>query len=486
MNLKIIIIVTLLLNVAKLDCSAFELEKGTYPVGFSSYKVYDHSMKYALGQDSISRPLLIHLWYPSRENRNSVALDYKHYIDLIAQRENYGISGTDIDNNSYNYVKAYSDFAKNNFDLDTGITTRQILASPVSARSGLPLQINDPVFPLLIYAPSNGKASVQNHMICEYLASHGFMILSVASAGPNSINREPMQESTIAQVMDMEYILDYALDSLHVQYTSLGLFGFSTGGNAIALFQMRNKQVSAVLSLDGSQEYSHYLGLFKMEDFDLEKMDVPYLSMVNSHEDFSIYPFFNSISSTEKNILRMPYLNHFGFVSNWRFFESCSSGSDLSNMSISYDYLCACALGYFNKYLKPDVFPSDEPLCCDHENEFIQALDQNNISISKFCNFFLEHDTDAAVSYLNEEKSVFYEQENEINILAKMFQDNYIDLSIKLFQFNIENHPNSWHTYYLLGLAYKNNDMPSSAKSALLKAQELNPENTEITKLLIQ
>lgn len=486
MILKVISIVGFLFLLSNLDCSAIDLEKVTYHVGFSSYKVYDHARKYALGQDSISRPLLLHLWYPAQEKGNSIALDYKHYIDLIAQREDYGAEKSEIDKHSLNYVKAYSDYAKSNFGLDTSITPRQILASPVLARSGLPLPLNDPAFPLLIYAPSNGKASVQNHVLCEYLASHGFMILSVASAGPNSIQRAYMEESTIAQVMDMEYILHYAVDSLHIKYTSLGLFGFSTGGNAIALFQMRNRQVSAVLSMDGSHEYSSYMKLYKMEDVDFEKADIPYLSLVNNYEDFSIYPYYNSISSTEKSILRMPYLDHFGFVSNWRFFESCSSDSGLSNLSSSFDYLSSCALGFFNRYLKPESFPAVEPRCGDPENEFIQSLHLNNASICRFCNFILDHDTETAVSYLNENRSVFYAQENEINILAKMLQDNYIDVSIRLFQFNIENHPDSWKAYYLLGLAYRNNEEPLLAKKVLIKAQELNPENTDIADLLLQ
>jgi len=484
MNLKIISLAGLLLILANSDCSAFDPEKGTYKVGFSSFKVYDHSRKYALGQDSISRPLLIHLWYPALENDLSLALDYKHYIDLIAQREDYEISRPDIDNFSFNYVKAYSDYAKSSFGLDTSISARQILASPVFAKGGLSLPKNDPPLPLLIYAPSNGKASVQNHMICEHLASHGFMILSVASAGPNSIKREAMEESTIAQVMDMEYILSYLVDSLHIQYSSLGVFGFSTGGNAIALFQMRNKQVGAVLSMDGSHEYSYYLKLYKMEEFDPGKMDVPYLSMVNSHEDYSIYPYYNSIASTEKTMLRMPYLDHFGFVSSWRFFESCSADPDLSKLGISYDHMSACALGFFNKYLKPCLSSEDEPKCCETSTEYIQVLDQTHASISKLCNFILDHDTVAAASYLHENKSVFLAQEDEINILAKMLQDNYVDISILLLQFNIEKHPNSWQPYYFLAQVYKNNEEPSLAKSALLKAQEFNPENTEISDLL--
>jgi len=45
-------------------------------------------------------------------------------------------------------------------------------------------------------------------------------------------------------------------------------------------------------------------------------------------------------------------------------------------------------------------------------------------------------------------------------------------------------HPNSWQAYYELGFTYKlNGDLPL-AKETLMKAQELNPENTEIVSLL--
>jgi len=120
----------------------------------------------------------------------------------------------------------------------------------------------------------------------------------------------------MAQVIDMEYILKFCEDSLKIKYKNLGLFGFSSGGNAITIFQMRNRNVGAVLSLDGSQEYSTFLGLYSMPDFDLDKTTVPYLSLVNNYEDFSIYPMYNSIKSKEKFLYRMPYLNHNGFISN--------------------------------------------------------------------------------------------------------------------------------------------------------------------------
>jgi dienelactone hydrolase len=68
----------------------------------------------------------------------------------------------------------------------------------------------------------------------------------------------------------MEYMLKYFEDSLNIQYTGLGLFGFSSGGNAISLFQMENEDVDAVLSMDGGQEYSAYMDIYKMKEFDLD------------------------------------------------------------------------------------------------------------------------------------------------------------------------------------------------------------------------
>lgn len=127
-----------------------------------------------------SRPLLIHLCYPSEEPADGPSINFKHYINLIAQRENYGRILSEIVENSFNYVYAYSEFAKSNMGLDTSIRAQEILDAPVYARRGILIKKLASGAPLLIYAPSNSKSSVQNHMICEYLASHGFMILSAA------------------------------------------------------------------------------------------------------------------------------------------------------------------------------------------------------------------------------------------------------------------------------------------------------------------
>jgi tetratricopeptide (TPR) repeat protein len=481
MNLKIVISAIFLYTAAN-NSSVLAVEKGPFQVGFSSYKIHDSSRTYLNGKDTISRPLLVHFWYPAPEKCEGQALTFRHYIDLIAERDDFSKSQADINNETYYYIKGYSDYAKQNFGLDTSIGVQQILDSPVSAKSGMPLPTTEPRFPLIIYAPSNGKVSVQNHSLCEYLASHGFLILSVASAGPTSRNRENMPKSTIAQVMDMEHILNYVEDSLNIQYTGLGLFGFSSGGNAITIFQMRNKQVNAVLSMDGSQEYSYYMQLYKMKEYDLEKATVPYLSIVNNFNDYSIYPFYASNTGTEKFIFRMNYLNHYGFISYWRFFESCLPGSDLSNMSISYESMNELILAFFSKYLYDEPFLFDNRHFAEGDNEYMIEMEIDFSNITTLCNTLLDNNMDLAAKQVEANKDEFIAGRNQLNLLARMVNNK--EQSIWLYQESLKYEPDSWKTYYDMAITYKNHGDITLAKNALMKAQEMNPENSEIENLL--
>ena len=263
------------------SCYAMDVEKGPYDVGFNAYKTYDVSRAYIMYNATLARPLLIHFWYPADENTNKETYYFRNYIDLISIREDFNKSASEINAHSFNFVNAYAGFAKQRFGLDTTITTQQILDCPVVANYGIPMAKPKEKFPLILYAPSNSKSSVQNHVICEYLASHGYLVLSVGSAGENSLNRENQEKSILAQVEDMEYLLAYFEDSLKIDYSSLGLMDFSSGGPANAIFQMKHKKVKAVFSMDGSQEYGYYSTLFKMEDFHLEKTNVHHFKVVN-------------------------------------------------------------------------------------------------------------------------------------------------------------------------------------------------------------
>jgi len=453
-------------------------------VGFEYYKTYDDSRRYILNDDTISRPLLIHFWYPSNANTKKDSYYFKDYIDLIAIREDFNKPAPEIAEHSINFINAYAGFARQYLGLDTNTTTQQILDCPVLAHHGSALANSKEAFPLIIYAPSNSKSSVQNHIICEYLASHGFMVISVGSAGENSIERGIDQESILAQVMDMEYLLHYFEDSLKIKYTGLGLMNFSSGGLATSIFQMKNKNVKAVFSMDGSQEYGAYNSLFKVEGFNLEEANVPYCLLINNFENFSIYPYYNSINSDYKYMIRMPYLGHSGFVSYWNFFNFCSATSSVNHFCESYNSICDIALLFFDEYLQSEPAGKTKSKLNFQASEYVQPVSSNNSMVMQLCNSILTNGLDTAKVFLYEKQEVFKEKENEINLLSRMFIDRYIETSIALLTFNTEMHPDSWKAHYELGFAYKEKGEMSLSKEALLKAQQLNPENSEIRKLL--
>ena len=310
------------------------------------------------------------------------------------------------------------------------------------------------------------------------------MILSVASAGPNSIKRQNVAESTLAQVRDMEYILKFSEDSLHIKYSKLGLFGFSSGGSAITLFQMRNQSVDAVLSMDGSMEYSYYMPVSQMEEFKPEKTVVPYCSIVNNFENYSIYPMYHAVITRDKYLVRMPYLNHFGFISYWRFFESLSPDAMMSTLGISYDYMSEAVRAFFSKYLKPEITPVDIFSFSDQDNKYIQAVTYNHSAINALCNTLLDNNLSSASRLVDAHKTILFEGENQLNLLARMFKDTDPETAVWLYLQSIEHQPDSWEAHFDLGIIYKEKGDIILAKNELLKARELNPENTRITDLL--
>ncbi|MDX5583685.1 MAG: tetratricopeptide repeat protein [Aureibaculum sp.] len=464
-------------------CVAQNSEADFYNVGFRYYKTFDTSRQYVTKSDTTFRPLLIHHWYPTKKDISAPRLSFKDYIDLIAIRDDYNKPITEVNAHSNNFINAYLGFAKQHYNIDTSTTTQNVLNHPVKAIQNAPMI--DESFPLIIYAPSNSKSSVQNVIICETLASNGFNVISVGSAGTMTLKRTDEKSSTEAQVLDMEFILKYFKDALHFTYSDLGLFGFSSGSIATALFQMRNKEVNAILSLDGGHEYFSYINLFGLQDFNLNKVTMPYCLLTNNIEDISIYPYYNSIVSTEKFMFEMPHLDHNGFVSYWKFFDMCSSNTTVNPLIKSYDVINETALKFFMTHLKtvPNLHTKDNTFTI-LESEYILKDTSDNASVSSLLNTVLSYGIDTAILEMAKNKDAYLTKENEINILGKMFIDKDISTSIRLYLANVELHPNSWQAYYKLGFCYKKANNLTLAKEALKKAIEMQPNNPDVLKLM--
>jgi len=406
-------------------------------------------------------------------------MSFKDYIDLIAIREDFETEQQDIDNISNNFINAYLGFSKQQFGIDTSITTEDVLNSPVKAIYDAKPIIDN--FPLIIYAPSNSKSAVQNHIMCEYLASNGYCVVLVGSAGHETLKRYDQRKATLAQVRDMEFIVKYISDSLKLNFSDIGLFGFSTGSMATIIYQMRTPEVKAVASLDGSHEYAFYFIINKIEGFSFDKANTSYLMIANKHKDFSIFPYYSSIPVEDKHLYKMTAIDHNGFISYWQQFAMCGKDSYVNSTTENYTVLCNCVNRFFNAKLKSGIEnPKEFEI---QNNELIQKDSTDYNIIALLLNQILQEGIDSSISGLKSNEILYKGKANMINVVGRMFLGNENDIAIKIFTANTEIHPGSWEGFYNLARAYKESNHIDAAKGAIVKARDINKNNEDIQNL---
>lgn len=452
---------------------------GSYSVGFKYFKTADNSRNYIIENDTVNRPMLIHYWYPSQKKSESTYMTFKDYIDLIAIREDFEKNQKEIDKITEGFIDAYLGFSKQQFGIDTSTTTEDVLNSPVKAIYNAKPIVDK--FPLIIYAPSNSKSAVQNHIMCEYLAINGYCVVSVGSAGYETLKRYDQRKATLAQVQDMEFIVKYISDSLELYFSDIGLFGYSTGSMATIIYQMRTPEVKAVASLDGSHEYAFYGILNRIEEFDFDKANTPYLMIANKFKDYSVFPFYSTIPVKDKYLYKMTAIDHNGFISYWQQFAMCGKDGNVNSTTESYTVLCNSVNSFFNTTLKSGIEnPKDFDIL---NNELIQKDSTDYNIVAQLLNQILHEGIDSSITGFKSNETLYKGKANMINVVGRMFLGNENDIAIKIFTANTEIHPSSWEGFYNLASAYKESNQMDAAKSAIAKARDINNDNEDIQKL---
>lgn len=131
-------------------------------------------------------------------------------------------------------------------------------------------------YPVLIYAPSDSSVSWENADLCEYLASHGYVVLASPSMGVATRDMTDDLEGINAQAGDISFLITYAKTLSDTDLSQVAVVSWSWGGMASLFAAARDARIDAVVELDGSMRY--YPGLVKMAgDVHPERMTIPLL-----------------------------------------------------------------------------------------------------------------------------------------------------------------------------------------------------------------
>jgi pimeloyl-ACP methyl ester carboxylesterase len=130
-------------------------------------------------------------------------------------------------------------------------------------------------YPVIVYAPSDSSVSWENADLCEYLASHGYVVLASPSIGPSKRDMTDDLAGINAQARDISFLISYA-KSLPDTDSGVAVVSWSWGGISSLFAAARDSRVDALISLDGSMRY--YPGLVKSAgEVHPEQMSIPLL-----------------------------------------------------------------------------------------------------------------------------------------------------------------------------------------------------------------
>ena len=215
-------------------------------------------------------------------------------------------------------------------------------------------------FPLIVYLASYNGMGYENYVLFEQWVKRGFVVVSINSIGRYPGDMTMKNDDLLEQVNDALYSINFLRSEPLINFSKIGIAGYSWGGLAGTIIAGRLKETACVLSLDGS-EFHHY-GASKEDDADFNEivnssdlsrmaLSVPYLRLQSapvgskSSKD-SVYNFLNKMVA-QKQVMTIDSSTHEDF--------SClptivrASGGCRNNGR--FDKVLAMSVNYFQKHL---------------------------------------------------------------------------------------------------------------------------------------
>ncbi len=471
------------------------LKAGEYKVGFKHYTINDSTRTYRIHNEFnnqiIGRPIPISIWYPMKiENSNSEQLTVLNYLEILKEEEEW--------KNLPNY------FLLDWFPyLWNTPQNKAHLSEKVNAFSNPKFLEGN--FPIVVYAPSYQASSIENFALFEYLASNGFVVISSPSRGTDTRWLEGGTAKDMeTQSRDIEFLLKEIHKYQNIKHDKIALMGFSFGGLSNAITVMKNRNISAVVSLDGAERYN-YPVLEKSPYFNLDRFNIPYIHFAQKEIPEEVlnsdkipvelnYKFQLYDSLKYSNIYRYRFhdLTHSYFSSFGVLFANRDKRQDKSDDKImtSYNLLCYHTLQFLNATLKNEKNASDFIENSPVENGFSDTLMSKKTKKTIKKDFTYRDFNDLAYKQDYQDLVPLYKrtiakypnlelQEGMLNMLGLWlsFNPEKKEQGVNVFSLALHLYPKSANLYDSLAEAYFYNKDYQYAILNYKKSLELNPGN---------
>jgi dienelactone hydrolase len=332
------------------------LEPGPHAVGFTSSVLLDHSRKY----DRNRRPILMQCWYPALDAPGP-PLVYADYLrvpsvaeqPLFAARLQTFVRAVVVDDL---FHKAEADLPPAERD-----AWDRLLSTPTLARAGPPHAPGP--FPVVLYHPGAGGSFEDNSVLFEYLASHGYVVVSSAfeSPFPASVgnNLGGMERSG----PDFDFLARAAAAWPFADGARLAVMGHSAGAqNLLQWIGSPHCPARAAVSLDTTLEYTaeDFYGHKVVRDAmrKLTPPAIPVLLFAQANRDPRFTTFARYLRNSQHYEAAAAAVGHEDFVTHGFLGRTLRGAPEAAAIRRSYEEICRTILYFLDATLRHDPIAS--------------------------------------------------------------------------------------------------------------------------------
>ena len=468
----------------------FLQKPGPYPVGLKVVNQYDPSRKFPAAHDGPeapagqgSRPLQTLIWYPALQS-SSKPMTVGDYV-VLADREIH-FDTPDQENNKWRKR------LKSSFDI-----------SLWAVRDAKPVEVR---YPVIIYAPSDSSIAWENADLCEYFASHGYVVLASPSMGASKRDMTDDLAGIDTQALDISFLISYAATLPDTDPSKIAVVSFSWGGISSLFAAARDNRIQVLAEMDGSMRY--YPGLVASAgDVHPEQLKLPLLfftaNEMNYIENLDAYrgppnerigrSVLNEWSHGDVTTVNMVGMSHPEFSSMFQRMKNADTFAldqvadyGREDVNTGYSWVALYMLQFLNAYVKHDAAAKEFLGRPTAENGVPKHVMEIKFSPKSFAEIMRsaartgeESAWEAFQSFAADPMHRYMTgEEKTINRLGyACLQEKDPSSAVVLFKLNTKAYPDSANAWDSLGDGYEATNDVQDARMAYARSVELNPGN---------
>jgi dienelactone hydrolase len=488
--------------------SAFRFTErpGPHAVGLRVVEQYDYSRPFGGTTDALgrvrsaerSRPLQTLVWYPAEKN-TAKRMTVGEYVNLWATETRFGKPGF--------CARAREWLSAMRPTLDMSLWAARDVPQ-VAAR-----------FPVVIYAPSHSNPSWENADLCEYLATHGYVVIASASMGASTRAMTTDLSGIDAQARDISFLVGYAQSLANANVAKIAVAGFSWGGISNVFAAARDDRIGALIALDGSLRFSPGL-VQKAGDVHPGRMRIPLLSIAQGqwtpedrallmerypdHEGPDVLNAWTHGDLVTVHMLGLSHLEHSSMLQRnedawWNLlnvYRQKRADFGREDGAIGYAWLARYTRAFLDAYFKDD----EESLAFLKRSAVENGAPRHCMAVryraatgvavsfdtfrSAVCSEGFVNATDV-FSHLKDQKPDFHISEEILHAWADdLVDEEHLREALAILKLNVQLHPQSSMAHTGLGNIYRLLNRSELALQSFARALELDPLDGDASRML--